>query len=183
MSTATTQSLPKATPPTIRIVMRYFYWLAEFREKRAFLLVANFLRLPENQLDYLFNDLLHEDVPKVLVFETKIQSLTDIIENTNAYKFARAAAMETYKLLYKENFIDKTKVVAYFRSLIYEKLSADNNPFLLSCIANVKRILVTYARHRNWQVKYLKNFRQRQIDQKLKKRGFPKPLFLLQKIQ
>ncbi|MCL1998900.1 MAG: DUF1186 domain-containing protein [Turicibacter sp.] len=115
------------------------FLLAEFREKRAFSYMINFLRLPEEQLDYLFDDLLHEDLPKVLVStfdDAKIQSLTDIIEDTNVYEFARVAAIETYQLLYKENFIDKTAFVAYLRGLIYEKLPADDEPFLFSCIAN-----------------------------------------------
>ena len=105
------------------------YLLAEFREKRAFPYLIEFLRLPEKHIDFIMGDILTEEFHRILlcVFDNEnMEKLPDIIEDPQLYEWARISALRAYELLYKEGFETQERYVSYLRSLIYEKLPRDD---------------------------------------------------------
>ncbi|MCL2699053.1 MAG: DUF1186 domain-containing protein [Defluviitaleaceae bacterium] len=114
------------------------YLLAEFREKEAFPYLTALLRLPEKPLDFLLGDGLTEDFHKMLLctFDSaKLQMLLDIIEDREAFEWARSSAIHAYELIYKEGFVTREECVSYLRSLIYDKLPPDDSEIVFTAIA------------------------------------------------
>jgi len=106
------------------------YLLAEFREKRAFPLLINLLRLPEDNIDFILGDCLTDSFSRLLLStfdDENTQMLLDIIENQELYKWARLAALSTYELLINEGFISNEESISYLRSLIHDKLPSDDS--------------------------------------------------------
>ena len=115
------------------------YMLAEFREKRAFPMLAALLRFPSDCIEFLLGDDLLEGFPKVLMStfsEEHIQALKDVIEDTALHEWARAVAIMIYGLAYEEGHITKEEIIAYLRSLIYEKLPPDDSDVVFTGIGN-----------------------------------------------
>ena len=113
------------------------YLLAEFREKRAFPLIVNLLKLPENELDFIFGDNLTEDFARLALstFDKEcIQMLNDIIEDANLDEWARYSAIFTYGILLNEKVITKEECISYLRSLIYDKLQSDDSEIVFTSI-------------------------------------------------
>ncbi|MDR1536924.1 MAG: DUF1186 family protein [Clostridiales bacterium] len=76
--------------------------LAEFKEKRAFPLLLDFLRLSEDEIGFLPDDSLTEAFYRLLLstFDSeKIQIMFDVIKNTKLYLYARVSAIMAYGLL------------------------------------------------------------------------------------
>jgi len=115
------------------------FLLAEFREKRAFPYLTAILNLPNDELDFILGETLTEDFHKILVStfdDTKIQLLFDVIENSDLDEYARTSALKAYSLLYQEGFIDKENFISYLRSLIYDKLSDDDDVEIFTTISD-----------------------------------------------
>lgn len=123
------------------------YLLAEFRENRAFPLLINLLRLPEDEINFILGDGLTEDFPRLLfcTFDNEnIQMLLDVIENHELYEWARSSAVEAYELLVKEGIVTKEESVSYLRNLIYDKLPSDDSDVvftgIVGCVINVRLV-------------------------------------------
>jgi len=123
------------------------FLLAEFKEKKAFPYLLSLLRLPEEDVDFIFGDTLTEDLKRILLstFNGKnMQMLLDIIENQELFEWARAAALDAYMFLYMEGYVSREEFISYIRSLIYDKLRGDEsyvmNTAIVGCIIDTHRI-------------------------------------------
>ena len=117
------------------------YLLAEFREKRAFPILTELMRLPEDYVDYVFGDTLTGDLDNILLctFDDSggghMQMLFDIIESQELFEWARVAALDAYALLYMEGYVSQEDFISYIRSLIYDKLIDDESEVVNTAIA------------------------------------------------
>ena len=100
------------------------YLLAQFRETRAYPLVVQFARLPEETLDFLTGDFVTEGLDCVLasVCGGDTSLLESLIEDPDADECARGAAL--YSLLVLVAAGDKTRdeVMDYFKVLFDGRL-------------------------------------------------------------
>jgi hypothetical protein len=95
------------------------YLLAQFRETRAYPLVARIASLPPETVDALLGDTICEGLPKILasVCGGDTSLITRLAENTEAEKYTRGSAL--YALLALTVSGDKTRdeVMSYYASL------------------------------------------------------------------
>ncbi len=109
------------------------YLLALFREKKAYPLIIELLNKMSSSLEYsLFNDEL-EDMPNIIAstFNGNIGLIYNLIENTNAYEFARVAALDSLVALWHTNQITRESAIVYFDKLLTNNFNNDNNAFEL----------------------------------------------------
>lgn len=96
------------------------YLLALFREKKAYPLIIELLNKMSGSYEHsLFNDEL-EDMPNILAstFNGNIELIYNLIENTNAFVFARIAALDSLVALWHTNLIPRESVIAYYDRLL-----------------------------------------------------------------
>ncbi|MCL2815254.1 MAG: DUF1186 domain-containing protein [Oscillospiraceae bacterium] len=106
------------------------YLLAEFREQRAFPHLAAWLSMPEKHVDFVIGESLTEDFDRILLstFSAKhLQTLYDVIENQDLFKWARNAALSAYTLFHVRGFVSREEFISYMRSLIYDKLASEQS--------------------------------------------------------
>jgi hypothetical protein len=105
------------------------FLLALFREKRAYPLIIELLnKMPSSFEHRLFNDEL-EDMPNVLAstFNGNIEPIYELIENANAYEFARIAAIDSLVALWHTKQISRESVIAYFDNLLTNNFNENTN--------------------------------------------------------
>ena len=91
-------------------------FLALFREQSAFPLIIDVLSNMETNI--FFDDI--ESIPNVLAstYNGEVNLLYRLIENDEAYEFARVAALETLVVLVLTNQLERIDVINYFKKLI-----------------------------------------------------------------
>ena len=105
------------------------YLLALFREKNAYPLIIELLNKMPNSFEHsLFNDEL-EDMPNILAstFNGNIELIYKLIENTNAFEFARIAAIDSLVALWHTKQISRESVIAYFDNLLTNNFNKNKN--------------------------------------------------------
>ena len=119
--------------------MGFFYalfLLAQFREKKAYPLIVKYLSQLSNDdaLDAT-GDLITEDLGSILasVCNGDLRLIKQLIENPEINQYVRSAALESLVVLYKHELLTRTELIAYFASLINEKLEPHES-FLLSSL-------------------------------------------------
>lgn len=112
---------------------RYFahvyamYLLAQFREQRAYKLLINLFSIPGNiTLDFA-GDVVTEDLARILasVYDGNIDTLKQIIENSEVNEYVRTAGLQTLSTLVAVGKIDRDEVVIYFKELFEGKLERE----------------------------------------------------------
>lgn len=103
--------------------------LAQFREKRAYPLVATFLSLPTDLIFHLLDDFLTESTGRVLASvscgdQTRIREL---IENEGVSSYARRQAVQALVALVGNGIAERDDVLAYFKTLIRSSISGRPN--------------------------------------------------------
>jgi hypothetical protein len=96
------------------------YLLALFRETKAYPLILELLNKMPNSFEHaLFNDEI-EDMPNILAstFNGNIELIYKLIENTNAFEFARVAAIDSLVALWHTKKIPRESVISYFDKLL-----------------------------------------------------------------
>ena len=120
--------------------MGFFYalfLLAQFREKKAYPLIVKYLsQLSNNDALDATGDLITEDLGSILasVCNGDLRLIKQLIENPEINQYVRSAALESLVVLYKHELLTRTELIAYFASLINEKLEPHES-FLLSSLA------------------------------------------------
>ncbi len=96
------------------------FLLASFREKRAFSLAIKIASLPGDWPDELLGDSITESFHRILasLYNNNLKELQSLIENTNTYHYSRSAAILTLSLLVKENILERSYVLNYFKELL-----------------------------------------------------------------
>ena len=103
------------------------YLLALFSEKKAYPLIIELLnKMPNSFENSLFNDEL-EDMPNILAstFNGNIELIYKLIENTNAFEFARIAALDSLVALWHTNQIPRESVIAYFDKMLMNNINGN----------------------------------------------------------
>ena len=96
------------------------FLLASFREKNAYPLIIELLnKMPSSFEHRIFNDEL-EDMPNILAstFNGDIEPIYKLIENKNAYEFARVAALDSLVALWHTQQISRESIITYLDTLL-----------------------------------------------------------------
>jgi hypothetical protein len=103
------------------------FLLAQFRETRAYPLVVRFASLPGGLLDSLGSDFLTEDLGQVLasVCGGDMGGIQSVIENEDAYEWARGAALDSLVTLVAVGQKSRDEIVGYFLRLFRAKLARE----------------------------------------------------------
>ena len=78
------------------------FLLAEFKEKKAFPYLINFLNKDEQVVEFIIGDDYTEYVPRLLAstYNGDDKALFNIIENTQINEFVRCSTLQTFAILY-----------------------------------------------------------------------------------
>ena len=114
------------------------YLLAQFREKQAFPKLVRLLRKSEEVLDYFLGDTITDGASKILcsVYDGNLGLLKELIEDSNAYEYARNAALEAYGFIARGDPAAREEMVNYLRHFIHEHMKDDtsNMPTFVSSV-------------------------------------------------
>lgn len=118
------------------------YFLAQFREVRAYPLVVRFARLEGNLLDALAGEFVTEDLCRVLasVCGGDTGPIEELIEDENVGEYARSAALNSLLVLVSEGAKSRDEVMAYFKSLFEERLERSYSHAWDSLVACASRL-------------------------------------------
>jgi hypothetical protein len=105
------------------------FLLAQFRETRAYPLVVRFASLPGELLDSLCGDFLTEDLGQILasVCGGELAGIQSVIENEDAYEWARAAALSSLVTLVAAGQKSRDEIVSYFARLFRDGLARNGS--------------------------------------------------------
>jgi Protein of unknown function (DUF1186)/SEC-C motif len=100
------------------------FLLAQFREVRAYPLVVRLASLPGEMLDSLCGDFVTEDLGQILasVCGGELDGIQSVIENEDAYEWARGAALSSLVTLVAAGQKSREEIVSYFARLFRGKL-------------------------------------------------------------
>ncbi|MCL2206125.1 MAG: DUF1186 domain-containing protein [Treponema sp.] len=105
------------------------YLLAQFREKQAFSKLIRLLKKEKEILDYFLGDVITDGSSRCLcsVYDGNLELLKELIEDTNAYEYARNAALETYGFITRGDPVARKEMIDYLRRYIHEQLKDDTS--------------------------------------------------------
>ncbi|MDD2208052.1 MAG: DUF1186 domain-containing protein [Bacilli bacterium] len=96
------------------------FLLSEFREKRAFPIIIEILKKDEKILEYIFGDILTEDVNKFIAstFDGNMEMLCDFIENRKYDVYARGSALNSFHILLNQKVVTRKFLAQYIQKLL-----------------------------------------------------------------
>lgn len=102
------------------------YLLAEFREKKAFPLIVDLLKLSHNDLESLFGDV---DMGNFLAstYNGNFSLLEEIIEDEKVDEFSRWEALKALVTLEKEGILTREFILNYLKKLFECRLSREDH--------------------------------------------------------
>ena len=105
------------------------FLLAEFREKRAYPIIIKLIQQDQEDVDYLLGDVITESLGSILAstFDGDIQSLYNIITNTELNEFIRTAAFHTLEILEKYNIISREQIISKIDEMLQNELKDDDS--------------------------------------------------------
>jgi hypothetical protein len=105
------------------------FLLAQFREKRAYPLVIKLVSHPPDVVEDLLGDTITEDLKSILASVScgDISLITELIENTDAGEFVRAAALESLLALVAIGERSRDEVMGYYKSLFEGRLEREQS--------------------------------------------------------
>jgi hypothetical protein len=118
--------------------------LSQMREPQTYPRLVQLISYNEDDVDYLWGDLLTEAYPQMMrdTYNGDISLLTGLIEARSVSSFARAMALGTYGMYYFDRHIGRDEITGFFRHLIYEVYAGRPNrddEIVLSYVADVAR--------------------------------------------
>ena len=101
-----------------------FFLLAQFREKRAYPLIAQFFIRHGDRADEICGDFVTENLARVLacVFDGDLTLIKQLIENSQVNEWVRGASVRSLTILVLHDMLPRDEVIAYFRELFTAKL-------------------------------------------------------------
>lgn len=113
--------------------------LAHFREKSAHLPIIRAFRIPEEQRDYIWSDMLTETLPALLCRTAggDYSAIMDIARDRDAYVYLRTAALEAVKLGVACGELPREKGLALFASLFDDTLAEPADYFWSSLVVDL----------------------------------------------
>ena len=105
------------------------FLLAQFREKRAFPLIIDFLKQPWEYVDALMSDTITEDIPRVLasVYDGDTDKLKSIIEDPDRNEYLRSSVLRVLRILVHEDLLSRDCVISYFTELFRGRLEKESS--------------------------------------------------------
>jgi hypothetical protein len=118
--------------------------LSQLREPQAYPRLVSLIDCDQEDVDYLWGDMLTEYYPWMLrdTFNGDSSLLIELIEDYTVGEWARAMALKAFGMYYFDGKINRKEITGFFRSLIREVLSEKKNTAtetVLSYIADVIR--------------------------------------------
>lgn len=107
------------------------YLLAQFREPRAYALILQVLRLPDEDLDLLLGDSLTEDSPRFLIstYDGDWEALLRLAEDEAVNEYSRSAALRAMSGLLLAGRLDRDHVIAVWKGLL-RRWSETDQPYV-----------------------------------------------------
>ena len=107
----------------IRHIISLFI-LASFRNKEAFPLIIKLISRPGDEIVQLTGEVFTEALGRILasVYSDDLQPIKSVIENESLNPWIRAAALDSFMVLWKEDVLSRDEVIAYLKELMEGKL-------------------------------------------------------------
>jgi len=116
-------SVEKQGSEYIRHVVTLFL-LAYFREKKAYTAIIKLISNPSDKVIRLTGEVFTEALGRILasVFNGDLEPIKKVVENKRISSWLRAGALDSLMVLWKENILSRTDLVAYLQELMESKL-------------------------------------------------------------
>lgn len=101
-----------------------FFLLAQFREKRAYPLIAQFFIRHGDRAERMCSDFATEDLARVLasLFDGDLTPIKQLVENSEVNEWVRGTSVRSLTILVLHDIVPRDEVIAYFRELFTDKL-------------------------------------------------------------
>jgi len=114
------------------------FLLAQFREKRAYLLIKKLFSHPGDIIKPITGDFTIESLPRVLasICHGDLGIIKEFIENKDIYEYVRSAGLKALVILVVNGLKTRSEVLNYFKSLFRGKLEREPSfiwSSLISC--------------------------------------------------
>lgn len=120
--------------------MLALYLLAEFREKRAFPIIIKIITYKnQEKVDDLLGDVITEGLSRILAstYDGNIDSLYNIIINTELNEYIRSATFRTLEILQKYNIISQEQIINIIENIIDNELKEDDSIVITDIIVYI----------------------------------------------
>lgn len=109
------------------------FLLSQFREKNAFESIIRLARLSEEELDYLIDDCITDDLHRFIAstYNGDLSAIKNLIEDTDVNLWSRIAALESLVILVHEGELAFEEIAQYLSSL-FSKKSVSEGEHLIS---------------------------------------------------
>lgn len=110
-------------------VLFALFLLAQFREKRAYPVIAKMALASSDTADLLIGDASTEGLNRIFasVYDGDLTPLQSVIENDDADEFVRSAAIRSFAPLYQAKLLDRDTIHQYCTELFRGKLARNYN--------------------------------------------------------
>ncbi|MEN6356661.1 MAG: DUF1186 domain-containing protein [Armatimonadota bacterium] len=100
------------------------YLLAQFREKRSYPILVDFVSADQKLVEQALGDVITEDLGRMLasVCGGDVGLICGMVENVKLDKYVRSAALEALVVLVAQEVKTRGEIIAYFQSLFHGKL-------------------------------------------------------------
>jgi hypothetical protein len=117
-----------ATPETERALFFIFHLLGEWRERKAYRLLAALLRRPPDEVDHILGGAITETTHRVMaaVFDGDPAPLYEVIRDPNADEFVRAAVFHALAMVTLRSELSREEVAEFLRASHVELLPQDS---------------------------------------------------------
>jgi hypothetical protein len=116
------------------------YLLAQFREKRAYSYIVQYFAQLGTDIEALdaTGDIVTEDLNRILasVCQGDLSLIKQLIEDSKHNEFVRSAALKSLVVLYNRDQLTREELIAYFQTLINDKLEREEAPSFWGALAN-----------------------------------------------
>jgi hypothetical protein len=104
------------------------YILSQFREQRAFPLIIEFARLPEEKLDQMIGDTLTENFQQFIgsTYDGNLEMIKALIEDPQTCIWSRSAALRSLLVLFKEGILERGFILSYIKDLFHHASFIDD---------------------------------------------------------
>lgn len=103
------------------------YLLAQFRERRAYPLLVDFVSADQKLVEQALGDVITEDLGRMLasVCGGDVGLICGMVENTDLDEYVRNAALEALVVLVAQEVKTRDEIIAYFQSLFHGRLERE----------------------------------------------------------
>ncbi|MBY0501506.1 MAG: DUF1186 domain-containing protein [Alphaproteobacteria bacterium] len=109
------------------------FFLAQFREKRAFSYAIKFASFSEENVENLLGDVITENLHQIMgsFYDGNLDALKKLIESPDIYIWSRGAGLRTLLVLIKAKVLERDFVIGYFKDLFHHP-SIENDNLLMA---------------------------------------------------